>query len=318
MVLRLFPAYLSVCRKLQRSYWLEPAGSHGVWSLDDYQFLAFLFGSAQLLNHKHIKPRSIHSGDIIEGYSKDYMYLESIRFINAVKQGAPFAEHSPILNDIAELPSWGKVNEGLAKMYKAEVLGKLPVIQHLVFGSLFPSTWTASRPPAPSETSVHLFATSHGVSKATEAADAAAAASEQVPVDHAAAAVAPWATEPPMAAHLHSHAQAQAAGGAGMPRAGSSGSSADAMRPPLELTGVAPWAAAAAASAGASVTGLGSGPSHHTPGSAFHEAFGPIKHIHAAKVSSPASSPRATASPGAADSSAGGDGGSGSGGSGSS
>ena len=37
LILKVFAFYLAVCRNLQQVYWLEPAGSHGVWSLDDYQ-----------------------------------------------------------------------------------------------------------------------------------------------------------------------------------------------------------------------------------------------------------------------------------------
>lgn len=94
--------YIEIMRILQSTYWLEPAGSHGVWGLDDYHFLPFLFGSSQLRGkssiisspydtlmhhsgHKYIRPKSIHDAEIVDEYSKQYIYFASIKFINSVR-----------------------------------------------------------------------------------------------------------------------------------------------------------------------------------------------------------------------------------------
>jgi len=135
LVLVVFGSYLNLMRKLQQLYWLEPAGSHGVWGLDDYQFLPFLFGSAQLIGHKYIRPKSICNKEIVESYGKQYLYLGCIQFILQVKTGS-FFEHSPLLYDISGAKTWEKVNEGLVKMFKAEILGKLPIMKHFYFGNL--------------------------------------------------------------------------------------------------------------------------------------------------------------------------------------
>lgn len=134
-VLRIFDKYIGTCRKLQQTYKMEPAGSHGVWSLDDYHFVPFIWGSSQLINNHRITPAKAVEEDYYASFSKDYMYLAAIKHICSVKTG-PFAEHSNQLWNISGVPLWSKVNTGLIKMYKAELLAKFPVIQHVLFGSL--------------------------------------------------------------------------------------------------------------------------------------------------------------------------------------
>lgn len=131
-----FKDYIDLMRKIQTKYKLEPAGSHGVWGLDDYCFLPFVFGAAELSNHASYTPDSIHNDVIVNAEAQEYHYFGSIKFIKDNKSHAHFGEHSPMLNDISAVPNWEKVSMGMIKMYKAEVLQKHPVMKHFLLGSV--------------------------------------------------------------------------------------------------------------------------------------------------------------------------------------
>ena len=135
IVFKVFHEYLELTRKLHKVYRMEPAGSQGVWGLDDFHFLPFIWGSAQLVDHPTICPSHLVDEEMAVRYSNEYMFFGCIRYINETKSG-PFAEHSNTLWGISSVPYWSKVNSGLMKMYKAEVLSKFPVIQHFRFGTL--------------------------------------------------------------------------------------------------------------------------------------------------------------------------------------
>ncbi len=42
-------SYLELMRAMQLRFQMEPAGSHGVWGLDDFQFIPYIWGSSQLI-----------------------------------------------------------------------------------------------------------------------------------------------------------------------------------------------------------------------------------------------------------------------------
>mmetsp|Transcript_4475 Transcript_4475/g.8908 ORF Transcript_4475/g.8908 Transcript_4475/m.8908 type:complete len:302 (+) Transcript_4475:438-1343(+) len=137
VVLFVFPRYLGVTRELQRTFNLEPAGSHGAWGLDDYSFLPFLFGSSQLKGQSRLDPVAVLNPSTALQERDHYLYCGAIAYINEVKRG-PFHEHSPTLYNISGAKGgWTKINEGMVKMYRAEVWSKRPVVQHMLFGSIF-------------------------------------------------------------------------------------------------------------------------------------------------------------------------------------
>ncbi|WFD28514.1 Serine/threonine-protein phosphatase 2A activator 1 [Malassezia nana] len=160
LALEVIPAYLRVVWHLQDRYALEPAGSHGVWGLDDYHFVPYILGAAQLQDSplspaeiadvalypfsKHREPRVGPKLSLVdtlayqpprEVHPQPNLYVSSLARIHSLKRG-PFEEHSPILYDISRnVAGWPKLYKGMLKMYDAECLMKRPVVQHFVFGA---------------------------------------------------------------------------------------------------------------------------------------------------------------------------------------
>ncbi len=118
-------SYLELVRSLIKTYTLEPAGSHGVWGLDDHSFVPFIFGSAQVAPpvtpgapipsegslRNAPRPNQVINEQAVRQLAAQNMYFAALTFIYNVKKG-PFWEHSPMLYDISGIEAgWAKINK---------------------------------------------------------------------------------------------------------------------------------------------------------------------------------------------------------------
>lgn len=104
---------------------MEPAGSHGVWGLDDHSFIPYIFGSAQyspptkpgltLPTEGSLEsapsPKTFAFKEDVETYRSKNIFFSAVGFILDVKTG-PFWEHSSILYNISGIEAgWAKINK---------------------------------------------------------------------------------------------------------------------------------------------------------------------------------------------------------------
>lgn len=125
--------YLKICRRLQTKFRLEPAGSRGVYNMDDFQFLPFLFGAAQLSGVKYISTSNFYQPDQVEMFKDDFVFFGALEFILNNKRG-PFSEHSYTLWGFTNLGSWDNITRRIQAKFIDDVLSPFPVNQHLLFG----------------------------------------------------------------------------------------------------------------------------------------------------------------------------------------
>lgn len=133
----IFKQYYNFVKDIIITYNLEPAGSHGVWGLDDNFHFSYIIGSAQMMAEPICTPKD-SLACVKNNLDNDNFLLWNVRFIKEVKGLRNFHEHSPVLHDILHnIKTWDKINMGLYKMWIDEVLLKFPVVQHFYFGKYF-------------------------------------------------------------------------------------------------------------------------------------------------------------------------------------
>lgn len=111
--------YFRIIRLYIKKFNIEAAGARGVWSIDDYQLLPFLFGSSENFDSP-FRIMDIPSGIFHEAWAAK--------------------EAGGMLASVCEL-GWQEINVNLIKMYDREVLSKFVVTQHFIYSSYLPSDY---------------------------------------------------------------------------------------------------------------------------------------------------------------------------------
>ncbi|XP_056647022.1 serine/threonine-protein phosphatase 2A activator-like [Diorhabda carinulata] len=155
---KVFARYLYVAQKLQKTYKMTSLGGNKTWNLNDYQFVAFIWGSSQLVGNTELNPTCYLKRATVKRHSSQYMFLSCIQFTNRIKIDS-FNRHSNQLWNLSGVSSWYGINSSLIRMYQAQILLRYSIVKHVYFGSIFTlkrvERWASVRRPIFSLSKVH-------------------------------------------------------------------------------------------------------------------------------------------------------------------
>lgn len=148
-----FFRYLDIVDYVIRSYQLDPSpggDEHGNWCLSGYQYVGFLWGSAQLARNCAdgadvsaasvlLSPAAvIGDADVCRRNRDEYVFAKCVdAAYRRAKIGVPLWYHSYQLWNLSALPRWDRVNGCLMAAYQRDVLGRFEVVRQLAFCELF-------------------------------------------------------------------------------------------------------------------------------------------------------------------------------------
>lgn len=152
-----FGRYLDVVDYVIRSYQLYPSSSEyggnlGNWCLSGYQFVGFLWGSAQLAGScgdgdgsapdgrlSLSSPTAVMSdADACRRYRDEYVFAKCMDAVyRRAGNDVPLWYHSYQLWNLTALPKWDRVNGCLMAAFQRDVLGRFEVVRQLAFCELF-------------------------------------------------------------------------------------------------------------------------------------------------------------------------------------
>lgn len=126
---QIWKKYFQVIREFIFKFNIEPAGSNGIFAIDDYSFLPFYFGSAELIKTE------MKFENLFEPENSNLLYAEAVNFCKRHKcklMKSSFSKHSAVIYELRK-HDWQNINDIMMKMIREKVFGRSVVMQHFKY-----------------------------------------------------------------------------------------------------------------------------------------------------------------------------------------
>ncbi|KAH8243225.1 hypothetical protein KR032_005640, partial [Drosophila birchii] len=131
--LMLFYRYIHLVRRLIAVFDL-PIASNPRCAIEDYFFVPYIWGAAQLCLKPPFSPRQCDQPKEIESYRQDYMMVNLIE--NLPQKCGPLSNHAFQLWCILSVPTWPDVYRGLERCYINHILASIHTVESAIFWEL--------------------------------------------------------------------------------------------------------------------------------------------------------------------------------------